>query len=60
MILKDMIVGASQPKIPKQKDPPSTASRQIQDSEDEARRRAMLAQGRSSTVIGGSNLGNVG
>jgi len=60
MMLKDMFVGASKPKTPKQKDPPSTSSAQIQNAETEARRRAMLSQGRSSTIIGGSNLGNVG
>jgi len=60
MMLKDMFVGADKPKIPKQKPPPSTSSTQIQAAENDARRRAMLAQGRSSTVIGGSNLGNVG
>ena len=57
MMLKDMFVGAAKPKTPK---PPSTSSASVQNAETEARRRAMLAQGRSSTIIGGSNLGNVG
>ena len=60
MMLRDMFAGAPQPKFPKQKTPPSTASTQIQQSETEARRRSMMAQGRSSTIITGTNLGNVG
>ena len=39
------------PKIPKQKPPPSTSSTQIQAAETDARRRAMLSQGRGSTII---------
>jgi len=60
MLLKDMFVGASQPKIPKQKDPPSTASAQVKEDEFRARQRMAGAMGRGSTVIAGSNLGNVG
>ena len=60
MMLRDMFAGAPKPKMPKQKDPPSTSSTQIQAAETDARRRAMLSQGRGSTIIAGSNLGNVG
>jgi len=60
MMLKDMFVGADKPKIPKQKPPPSTSSAQVQAAETDARRRAMLSQGRGSTIITGTNLGNVG
>ena len=57
MMLKDMFVGPDKVKTPK---PVSTSSGQIASAETDARRRALLAQGRSSTIIGGSNLGNVG
>jgi hypothetical protein len=57
MMLKNMFAGPDKVKMPK---PPSTASAQIQSAETDARRRAMLAGGRQSTIIGGSNLGSIG
>jgi len=62
MMLRDMFAGAPQPKMPKQKNPPSTSSAQIQNSELDARKRLAGALGRGSTVIAGAgtNLGNVG
>jgi len=55
-----MFAGAPQQKIPKQKNPPSTSSAQVKEDEFRARQRMAGAMGRGSTVIAGSNLGNVG
>jgi len=64
MMLKDMFAGASKPKIPKQTPvvPPSTQSAQIQADQENARRAALLSQGRRSTILGGrgNNLGSIG
>ena len=57
MMLKDMFYGPAKVKTPS---PPSTSGGQVAAAETDARRRALLAQGRQSTIIGGSNLGNVG
>ena len=55
--IKNLFSGPPKQKLPT---PPSTASAQIQSAEQDARRRAMLAGGRQSTIIGGSNLGSIG
>lgn len=61
MVFKDWIVGPDKPNIPKPPTPPSTSSGQIQQSELDARRRALLARGRSSTILTGTTqLGSVG
>lgn len=48
----------SNPKKPKPIAPPTTSSTEVQERAAEARRRAALARGRSSTNLVG--LGNVG
>jgi len=60
MMLRDMFAGAPQPKIPKQKNPPSTSSAQVKEDEFRAKQRMAGALGRGSTIIAGTNLGNVG
>jgi hypothetical protein len=41
----------SKPKIPATPQPPSTASAQIQQTQLESRRRALLARGRQSQIL---------
>jgi len=51
----------SSPKKPKIPTPPTNTSEAVQSAQDEARRAALLAQGRSSTILtGNGGLGNVG
>jgi len=64
MFIKDLFAGPSKPKIPKPTPAvaPSTNSTQIQADQENARRAALLSQGRGSTIIGGrgNNLGSIG
>jgi hypothetical protein len=55
--IKDLFTGAPKPKMPAV---PSTSSAQIQQTQENARRVALLAKGRSSTILTGNNLGAVG
>lgn len=52
-----MFGGAPKPKPPP---PPKIDEKEIQDKEAEARRRAVLARGRASTILTGDSLGSVG
>jgi hypothetical protein len=59
MFLKTLFVGPDKPKTPNMK-PPGPSDSEIQRQAADAQRRAALAKGRSSTVLTGGGLGNVG
>ncbi len=56
-LMQGLFMPRKDPKVPK---PPTTSSADVQKAAADAQKRAALARGRSSTVLTGGGLGNVG